>query len=72
MELMKDYIKLKEAAQKWGISERRVQALCGKNKIDGAVRMGRDWMIPRNAEKNTVPLYDRPLQYPRKCRRKYR
>ncbi len=51
MEQKNDYIKLKEAAQKWGVSERRVQALCGKNKIDGAVRMGRDWMIPRNAEK---------------------
>ncbi len=51
MEQKKDYIKLKEAAQKWGVSERRVQALCGKNKIYGAVRMGRDWMIPSNAEK---------------------
>ncbi len=51
MEQRNDYIKLKEAAQKWGISERRVQALCGKNKIDGAIRMGRDWMIPRDAEK---------------------
>ncbi len=51
MEQKNDYIKLKEAAQKWGISERRVQALCGKNKIAGAVRLGRDWMIPKNAEK---------------------
>ncbi len=51
MEQRNDYIKLKEAAQKWGISERRVQALCGKNKIDGAIRMGRDWMIARDAEK---------------------
>ncbi len=51
MEQKNDYIKLKEAAQKWGVSERRVQALCGKNKIAGAVRLGRDWMIPKNAEK---------------------
>jgi DNA-binding transcriptional regulator LsrR (DeoR family) len=34
-----DYITTKEAAEKWNISERRVQILCRQGKIDGAVRI---------------------------------
>ena len=49
MELSYDYIKLEEAARKWGVSVRRVQALCADGRIEGAVRFGRDWMIPRQA-----------------------
>jgi len=46
-----DYISVKEAAEKWGISERRVQKLCEGNRIEGVVRFGHTWMIPRKAEK---------------------
>lgn len=45
-----DYIKVSDAAKKWGISPRRVQTLCAAGKIEGAVRFGRDWMLPKNAE----------------------
>lgn len=48
---MLDYISVKEAAEKWGISERRVQKLCEGNRIGGVVRFGHTWMIPRKAEK---------------------
>ena len=48
---MLDYISVKEAAQKWGISERRVQKLCEGSRIDGIVRFGHAWMIPRDAGK---------------------
>ncbi len=44
-----DYQKISEVAEQWGISPRRIQALCGQGKIEGAVRFGRDWMIPKNA-----------------------
>ena len=40
-----DYISVKEAAEKWGISERRVQKLCEGNRIEGIVRSGHAWMI---------------------------
>lgn len=50
-EQMKDYIKIKDAAKKWDISERRVQALCANGKVQGAMRFGRDWMIPKTAKK---------------------
>lgn len=48
---MLDYISVKEAAEKWGISERRVQKLCEGSRIKGTVRFGHAWMIPRGAEK---------------------
>jgi hypothetical protein len=46
-----DYITTKEAAEKWNISERRVQVLCRQGKIDGVVRLGWAWAIPKNANK---------------------
>lgn len=45
------YISVKEAAEKWGISDRRVRALCSEGKISGAVRHGRAWQIPADAVK---------------------
>lgn len=46
-----EYLKIEEIAKKWGIGIRRVQLLCAGGKIEGAVRFGRDWMIPKNAKK---------------------
>lgn len=42
---------VKEAAAKWGISERRVRVLCAEGKISGAYQQGRGWKIPSNAAK---------------------
>ena len=46
-----EYLKIDEVAEKWGIGVRRVQLLCMNGRIGGAVRFGRDWMIPRDAQK---------------------
>lgn len=46
-----DYLKISEVAQNWGISQRRIQTLCSSGKIEGAMRFGRDWMIPKDAPK---------------------
>ena len=46
-----EYITAKEAANKWGISERRVQVLCEQDRIDGVQRLGKAWAIPKNAMK---------------------
>lgn len=48
---MFDYISVKEAAEKWGISERRIQKLCEGNRIEGALRFGHAWAIPKDAKK---------------------
>ncbi len=45
------YITVKQAAEKWGISDRRVRILCSEGKISGATREGRSWMIPSDAKK---------------------
>ena len=46
-----DYISVKDASEKWGISERRIQKLCEENRITGTLKFGRAWMIPKDAEK---------------------
>jgi hypothetical protein len=46
-----DYISAREAAELWGITERRVQKLCEDGKIPGAVRFVRVWAIPKGTEK---------------------
>ena len=48
---MLDYISVQQAADKWGISKRRIQKLCEENRIDGVVRFGYAWAIPKDAEK---------------------
>lgn len=48
---MEDYITLSEAVRKWGISARRGRVLCEKGRIIGAVKFGRTWAIPADAEK---------------------
>lgn len=45
------YISVKQAAEKWGISDRRVRILCSEGKISGVIREGRSWRIPAEAEK---------------------
>ncbi len=48
---MKEYMTLKEAAQKWGIGDRRINALCIEGRIQGATKLGNMWAIPSDAEK---------------------
>jgi len=46
-----EYMSCPEAAKKWGVSDRRVQKLCGENRIPGVSRIGNMWLIPKSAEK---------------------
>ncbi len=49
------YITVKEAALKWGISERQAQQLCIAGRVAGAAKFGGAWAIPDNAEKPGDP-----------------
>lgn len=40
-----------QAAEKWNISQRRVQILCAQHRIKGVFKLGENWAIPENAEK---------------------
>ena len=46
-----EYIKVSKAAEKWGISDRRVRVLCAEGKVPGVIRKGNLYMIPENAQK---------------------
>ncbi len=46
-----EFISAREAADKWGISQRRVAVLCSKNRIDDARIIGNMWIIPSTAKK---------------------
>ena len=41
-----DYMTLKEAAEKWGVTPRRVNYYCAAGRIPGAVKMAGVWLIP--------------------------
>ena len=51
------YITAKQAAEKWGISDRRVRILCSRGKIPGAYQQGRAWKIPYDATKPSDERY---------------
>lgn len=48
---MGDIMTAKEAAMRWGITERRVTVLCREGRIEGAYKKGRGWVIPADTEK---------------------
>ena len=45
------FMTVKQAAEQWGISDRRIRVLCAEGKIPGAYQEGRGWKIPTDAEK---------------------
>ncbi len=46
-----EFMSAREAAYKWGISQRRVAVLCSKSRIDNAIMVGNMWIIPTTTEK---------------------
>ena len=46
-----DYISVREAAERWNVTERWVQKFCAEERIPGVLRFGRSWMIPKDAER---------------------
>ena len=45
------YLSIKQTADKWGGSTRRIQILCNTNRIAGAVKIGSFWAVPESAAK---------------------
>lgn len=48
---MDNYMTVHEASIKWGVSERQVQHLCSSGRIVGVLRIGRNWIIPKDSSK---------------------
>ena len=55
-----EYMSAREAAEKWGISQRRVAVLCSEQRIKDAVMVGNMWIIPATA---TKPIDARSTRY---------
>lgn len=45
------YLTTVEMSKIWGISSRRIALLCEQNRIDGAIKKGKTWLIPENSIK---------------------
>lgn len=54
------YENVHETAMRWGVTERRVTALCRKNRVGGAKKSGNTWLIPSDTQ---LPLDGRTKEY---------
>lgn len=64
---------VKQASEKWAISDRRIRVLCSEGKIPGAFQKGRGWKIPLDAVKpsdgrikkikSLLPLIDEKIKW---------
>ncbi|WP_405384040.1 DNA adenine methylase [Phascolarctobacterium sp.] len=55
-----EFMSARDAADKWGISQRRVAVLCSESRIGNATMIGNMWIIPTTAEK---PIDARSIRY---------
>lgn len=46
-----EYLTTLEMSEKWGISARRIALLCEQERIEGVVKKGKTWLIPKETEK---------------------
>lgn len=51
---MNGYMTVEEAAKKWSVTERQVQIWCKDERIKGATKLVRIWLIPEKAKKPTA------------------
>ena len=51
--MINGYKTVNELAVEWGVNPRTVQTMCADGRINGAVKFGRDWAVPENAERPT-------------------
>lgn len=54
-----EYMTVKQASERWGISDRRIRLLCAQGRIEGVVKKGRSYLIPEDALK---PIDGRSLR----------
>ena len=46
-----EYLTTTEMAKIWGLSSRRIGVLCTEGRIDGAIKKGKMWLLPADANK---------------------
>ena len=50
-----DFLTTNEMSELWKISARRISLLCSEGRIEGAVKKGKTWLIPKDAKKPVYP-----------------
>ena len=60
------YEQAEETAKRWNVSIRQIQTLCKEGRIEGAVKFGTTWAIPKNAPKPTRTGKLKPGRKPKK------
>ena len=56
--MINGYESIKYFAELWDLNPRTVRMMCANGRIEGAVKFGRDWMIPTDAKRpqdNRIP-----------------
>ncbi len=51
--MINGYKTVNELAEEWGVNPRTIQTMCSDGRLNGAVKFGRDWAVPENAERPT-------------------
>ena len=46
-----DFMTVNQASELWGICNRRIVTLCNDGRIEGAMKFGKSWAIPKDATK---------------------
>ena len=46
-----DFMTVNQASELWGICNRRIVTLCNDGRIEGAMKFGKSWAIPKDAAK---------------------
>ena len=54
-----DFLTTKEISEIWKISSRRISLLCNQGRVEGAVKKGKTWLIPKNSKKPEDPRHIR-------------
>ena len=52
-----EYMSAPQAAEKWGVTPRRINYLCAAGRIPGAIKMATIWLIPKDAQKPADKRY---------------
>ena len=52
-----EYLTTTEMAKIWGLSSRRIGVLCTEGRIDGAIKKGKMWLLPADANKPADARY---------------
>lgn len=50
-----DFLTTAKMSEIWGISTRRISLLCNEGRVEGAVKKGKTWLIPKDAKKPEDP-----------------